>query len=59
MPKKITKMLYQYDDGSSEYLEGEDAVKAADWLNSCQTLAYIHGSVYTGPKMISVPAEVK
>ena len=50
--KKTTLVMFSYDDGSSEYAEGEHAEEVMQWLSGCQAMQCIHGGQYTGRKMI-------
>ena len=54
--KKTTLVIFGFSDGSSEYAVGDHAQEIMQWFNSGQHMLYIHGSEYTGKKMIEVPA---
>lgn len=55
--KKPTKILIEYDDGSSDYAEGEAAEKILAWYNAGQTMNLLHGAVYSGPQFEERPAK--
>lgn len=53
--KKAIKIVIEYDDGSSDYAEGEAAAKILDWYNAGQMMNLIHGAVYNGPQFEQRP----
>jgi hypothetical protein len=59
--KKATLIVFGYEDGSYEFANGEHAQEVMEWLNSAQSMSWIHRGQYTGRKMVVVPAppEVK
>lgn len=54
--KKVTLVLFAYDDGSMEFAAGDHAVEVMGWLNSGQSMLAVHGGQYSGRKMVLVPA---
>lgn len=55
--KKPVKVLFAYDDGSSEYAEGDHAEEVMSYLRAAQGMLAAHGGEYTGRRMIQVSAE--
>lgn len=45
---KIKKIRIEYDDGSVKESRGDEAEVIMKWWNSCENLAYIHGSQFQG-----------
>jgi len=42
MDKKVTKVIYEYEDGSSQYLKDEEAHDWSESVNGLCIFAYIH-----------------
>lgn len=55
----VTRIEIRYSDGSFSYAEGADAETIMKWWNSCETMQYIHGCTYSGPRLTIVPAEAE
>jgi hypothetical protein len=53
--RKATLVIFAYDDGSFEYSVGDSAAEVMEWLIAAQSMLCVHGSNYTGRKMVEVP----
>ena len=54
---KAAKIEIWYDDGSHAVADGDAANAIMNWYGSCEQLAWLHGSNYTGPKMLKIYPE--
>lgn len=54
--KKTVLVVFGYSDGSYDYAVGDHAKEVSDFLNGCQSMAFVHGGEYRGRIMEIVPA---
>ena len=53
----VVRVEIEYDNGDIERATGVEAAEIWRYLNSGQLMNYIHGAVYTGPKLKLVKAK--
>ena len=45
---KVIKIRVEYEDGTIKEAEGQDADAIMKWWNSCELMAFVHGSEFKG-----------
>jgi hypothetical protein len=57
MIMRAVKIVITYDNDSVDLATGDAATQIMDWYNSCQTMMFVHGGEYRGPKFTTLAAE--
>lgn len=52
--KEIVRIEVEYADGTKQGATGDAAQQIMNWWCSCETLAFIHGTKYSGPVLKEV-----
>ena len=52
---KVIFIELRYASGKVQRAEGDDAAQIWNWIQSVESLAYVHGARYEGPQLKETP----